>query len=118
VALIDRVNLLKEKGLSSMCVASYWLAHQVQPQKKQVRLGWEYHRLQDPTRETQEKMAPELLVNHLGEIFQDNSLWLAEEQVRLYHIGRERDPVRHLTYFSLHSFSKISYRNLLNVGFL
>jgi hypothetical protein len=96
-ALIDKVNLLKEKGLTRVCIAAHWLACRVQPLKKQVHSGWEYSGLQDPTRETQEKMAPELLVKHLGEIFQDISTWLTDEQVRPYQIGIERDPVRHPT---------------------
>jgi hypothetical protein len=92
--LIDKVNLLKEKGLTGVCIAAHWLAHQVQPLKKQVHLGWKCSRLQEPTWETQEKMAPELLVKHLGEIFEDISTWPADEQVRPYHIGIERDSVR------------------------
>jgi hypothetical protein len=55
-------------------------------------------------------------VKHLGEIFQDISSWPADEQVRPYHIGIERDPIRHPTCFSLYCFSKISYHNLLNAG--
>jgi hypothetical protein len=61
-------------------------------------------------------MAPELMVKHLGEIFQDISAWTADEQVRPYHIEIERDSVRRPTYFSLHCFSKISYLNFLNAG--
>jgi hypothetical protein len=67
--LIDRVNLLKEKGLIGMCMAAHWLAHRVEPLKKQVHSGWEYSGLQDLTRETQEKMTSELLLKHLGEMF-------------------------------------------------
>jgi hypothetical protein len=96
-ALINKVNLLKEKGLTSVCVATHWLAHRVQPLKKQVHSGWEYNRLQDLTRETQEKMSIELLVKHLGEIFQDISTWPADEQVCPYHIRIERDSTRHRT---------------------
>jgi hypothetical protein len=39
-------------------------------------------------------MAPELLVKHLGEIVEDISTRPADEQVRPYHIGIERDSVR------------------------
>jgi hypothetical protein len=92
-ALIDKVNLLKEKGLIGMFMASHWLARRVQPLKKRVHLGWEYSGLQDPTRETQEQMTSKLLLKHLGEMFQEISTWLADEQVRPYHIGIERDPV-------------------------
>jgi hypothetical protein len=113
-ALIDKVNLLKEKGLTSVCAAAHWLARRVQPLKKQLHLDWEYSGLQDLTWETQEKMSPELLVKHLGEIFQDISAWPADEQVDPYHIGIERDSVRCPTYFSLHYFSKISYLSFLN----
>jgi hypothetical protein len=59
-------------------------------------------------------MAPELLVKHLGEIFQDISTWLADEQVCPYHIEIERGPVRLPTYFSLHYFCKILYFDFLN----
>jgi hypothetical protein len=75
-------------------MAAHWLAHRVLPLKKQVHLGWEYNGLQDPARETSEKITPELLVKLLEEIFQDTSSWLTDEQVRSYHIGVERDPVR------------------------
>jgi hypothetical protein len=92
-ALIGKVNLFKEKGLTDVCVAAHWMAQRVQPLKKQVHLGWEYSGLQDPTRETQKKMALELLVKHLEEIFQDISTWPADEQVRPYHIGIEKDPI-------------------------
>jgi hypothetical protein len=50
-------------------MATHWLARRVLPLKKQVHLGWEYSGLQDPARETSEKIAPELLVKHLEEIF-------------------------------------------------
>jgi hypothetical protein len=93
-ALTDKVNLLKEKGLTWVCVAAHWLARQVLPLKKQVHPGWEYSGLGDPTQEIDEKITPELLVKHLEEIFQDTSSWPTDEQVRPYHIGVERDPVR------------------------
>jgi hypothetical protein len=57
-------------------------------------LGWEYIRIQDPTRETSEKITLEHLVKLLEEMFQDTSNWLTDEQVQSYHIGVERDPVR------------------------
>jgi hypothetical protein len=40
--MIDKVNLLKEKGLTGVGVATHSLARRVQPLKKQVHLGWEY----------------------------------------------------------------------------
>jgi hypothetical protein len=61
-------------------------------------------------------MTSELLLKHLGEMFQDISTWPADEQVRPYHVEIERDPVRRPAYFSLHYFSKISYLNFLNAG--
>jgi hypothetical protein len=67
--MANKVNILKEKGLTGVCMASHWLAHQVQPLKKQVHPDWEYSGLQDLTRESQENIAPELLVKHQGEIF-------------------------------------------------
>jgi hypothetical protein len=112
--LIDKVNLMKEKDLTGMCMAAHWLARRVRPLKKQVHLGWEYSGLQDLTQETQEKMTSELLLKHLGEIFQDISSWWADEQVCPYHIRIERDPVMHPAQLSLHCFSKMSYFNLFN----
>jgi hypothetical protein len=93
-ALTNKVNRLKEKGLMGVYVAAHWLARRVQPLKKQVHSGWEYSGLQDPTRETRENITPELLVKHLGELFQDTSSWLTDEQVRSYHIMVEWVPVR------------------------
>jgi hypothetical protein len=49
-------------------MAAHWLAHRVQPLKKQVHSGWEYNGSQDPIQETQEKISSELLVKHLGHI--------------------------------------------------
>jgi hypothetical protein len=65
-----------------------------QTAEKTSSSGLEYNRLQDSNQEAQEKMTPELLVKHLGEMFQYISLWSSDEQVRSYHIGIERDPVR------------------------
>jgi hypothetical protein len=93
--LTNKFNSLKEKGLIGVCVATYWLAHQVQLLKKQVHLGWEYSGSQDLTPETQEKISPKLLLKHLGEIFYDTSSWPSDKQVCTYHIEIERDPVRH-----------------------
>jgi hypothetical protein len=78
-ALTNKINLLKEKNLTGMCVAAHWLAHRVQPLKKQVHPGWEYSGLRDPTQESQEKITPELLVKHVGEIFQYISNWPSDE---------------------------------------
>jgi hypothetical protein len=72
---------LKEKGLMGVYVAAHWLAHRVQLLKNQVHPSWEYNGLQELTRETQEKITPELLWKHLGEIFQDTSSWPSDEHV-------------------------------------
>jgi hypothetical protein len=87
-------------------VVAHWLAHRVQPLKKQLHVGWEYSGLQDPTRETRENITLELLVKYLGKIFQDTSNWPTNEQVHSYHIGVERKLVRHPSYFELHCFLK------------
>jgi hypothetical protein len=73
VALTNKINSLKEMGLIGVYVTAHWLARQVQPLKKQVHSSWEYSGSQDPTRGTQEKISLELLLKHLGEIFQDTS---------------------------------------------
>jgi hypothetical protein len=60
-------------------------------------------------------MTLELLLKHLGEMFQDISSWLANEQVRPYHIGIEMDPIRPQLN-SVFVVSKISNFNLFNAG--
>jgi hypothetical protein len=98
-------------------VATHWLARGVLPLKKQVHLGWEYSGLQDLTRETSEKITPELLVKHLEEIFQDTSNWPTDEQVRSYHIEVERDPVRRPCLYQCYCLLEILYLVCLNAGF-
>jgi hypothetical protein len=73
--LTNKINLLKEHGLTGVCVATHWLARRVIPLKKQVHLGWEYSGFQDPTRETSDKITLEHLVKLLEEMFQDTSSW-------------------------------------------
>jgi hypothetical protein len=68
-ALTNKINLLKEKGLTRVYVATHWLTRRVKPLKKQVHHGWEYNGFQDPTWESQEKITRELLLKHLGEMF-------------------------------------------------
>jgi hypothetical protein len=72
-ALTNKINHLKEQGLTGVSVAAHWLARRVLPLKKQVHLGWEYNGLLDPTQESSEKITLGLLVKHLEEIFQDTS---------------------------------------------
>jgi hypothetical protein len=93
-ALTNKINLLKERGLIGVCVPAHWLSHRVIPLRKQVQPGKEYSRFQDPTQETSNKITPEHLMKLLEEMFQDTSSWPTDEQVRSYHIGVERDPVR------------------------
>jgi hypothetical protein len=73
-ALTNKINLLKEHGLTGVCVATHCLAHRVIPLKKQVHLDWEYSGFQDLTQETSEKITPEHLVKLLEEMFQDTSI--------------------------------------------
>jgi hypothetical protein len=94
MALTNKMNLLKELGLTRVCVAAHWLARWVIPLKNQVHLGWEYSGFQDPTQETSDKITLEHLLKLLEEMFQDTSCWPNDEQVRSYHIKVERDLVR------------------------
>jgi hypothetical protein len=73
-----------------------------------VHPGWEYSGDQDPTQETNEKITPERLMKLLYEMFQDTSSWLTDVQVRSYHIGIERDPVRHPRHYLLCYLLEIS----------
>jgi hypothetical protein len=68
-ALTDKINALKERGLTGVYVAAQWLARRVIPLKKQVHPGWEYSGVQDPTHETNEKITSERLVKLLEEMF-------------------------------------------------
>jgi hypothetical protein len=97
-------------------VANHWLAHRVVPLKKQVHPGWEYSRVKDPSRETNEKITPEHLVKLLEEMFQDTSSWPTNEQVRSYHIGVERDPVKHPSQYYLSCVLDILHLYCLNAG--
>jgi hypothetical protein len=78
-ALMNKVNLLKEKGLMGVSMVAHCLARRVQLLKKQIHPGWEYYGPQDLTQETRENITPEHLVKNLGEIFQDTSSWLVDE---------------------------------------
>jgi hypothetical protein len=49
VTLGNRVNDLKNQGLTGVYVATHWLARRVMPLKKQVHPGWEYSGVHDPT---------------------------------------------------------------------
>jgi hypothetical protein len=102
--------------MTRVCVTTHWLAHRVLPLKNQVHPGWEYSRVQDPTRETIDKITPEHLVKLLEEIFQDTSSWPTNEQVRSYRIGVERDLVRHPGLYKLSYSLEILYLFCLNAG--
>jgi hypothetical protein len=97
-ALTNKINHLKEQGLTGVCVATHWLARRVLPQKKQVHPGWEYSGLQDPAQETSDKITLELLLCS-------------------YHIGVERDPVRHPCLYQHYCHLEILYLIFLNAGF-
>jgi hypothetical protein len=79
MTLTNKINFLKERGLTGVCVATHWLAYRVIPLKKQVHPGWEYSGVQDPTWETSEKITPEHLVKLLEEMFQDTPSWPTDE---------------------------------------
>jgi hypothetical protein len=83
-ALTNKINLLKERGLTGVYVVIHWLAYRVVPLKKQVHPGWEYSGFQDLTQETSEKITPEHLVKLLEEMFQHTSNWSTDEQVLSY----------------------------------
>jgi hypothetical protein len=68
-------------------VAAHWLAHRVRLLKKQVHSGWEYSGVQDPTRETSDKITLEHLVKLLEEMFQNTSSWPTNKPVRSYQSG-------------------------------
>jgi hypothetical protein len=48
----NQVNDLKNQGLTSVCMATHWLAHWVMPLRNKVHPGWEYSGVHDPSRET------------------------------------------------------------------
>jgi hypothetical protein len=103
-ALTNKINFLKECGLTGDCVATLWLACRVVPLKKQVHPGWKYNGVEDSTQETSVKITLEHLVNHLEEMFQDTSSWPTDEQVCSYHIEEERDLIRHPGQYCLSGF--------------
>jgi hypothetical protein len=93
VALTNKINLLKECGITRVCVAAHRLAHRVNPLKKKILLGWEYSGFQDLTQEISNKITLEHLMKLLEEMFQDTSSWPIDEQVSSYHIRVDRDTV-------------------------
>jgi hypothetical protein len=68
-ALTNKINILKARDLTGVCMAAHWLARRVIPLKKHVHPGWQYNRVQDPTREPNEKITTEHLVKLLEEMF-------------------------------------------------
>jgi hypothetical protein len=116
VALTNKIYLLKERGLTGVCVATHWLAHRVVPPKKQVHPGWKYSGFQDLTQETSNKITLEHLVKLLEEMFQDDSSWPTDEQVHSYHLGVQRDPVRRSSQYNFCCFLKILYLFCMNAG--
>jgi hypothetical protein len=64
-ALANRINELKELGLTKVSVAANWMVHRVTPLKKQVQPGWEYNGVQDPTRETSSNLVASKMVGLL-----------------------------------------------------
>jgi hypothetical protein len=93
-ALGNRVNDLKNQGLTDVCVTAHWLAHRVMHMKKQVHPRWEYNGVHGPTRETFGTSRPSKILELLQEMFQNTSSWPPAEQVCSYHLGVDRDPVR------------------------
>jgi hypothetical protein len=93
-ALGNRVNDLKNQCLTSVCVATHWLASQVIPLKKQPHPWWEYNGVHDPTRETFITPMPSKILELLQEMFQKTSSWPPAEQVCAYHLGVDRDLIR------------------------
>jgi hypothetical protein len=65
----NRLSDLKRHNLTSVYMATNWLARRVTPQKKQVHPGCEYSRLHDSTRETTDNIGISQLVKLLEEIF-------------------------------------------------
>jgi hypothetical protein len=93
-SLTSRVNDLKRRGLTRVCVATNWLAFRVMPLKKPIHSGWEYGGHKDPTRESTDKIEFSEVLKLLQEMFNNTSSWSTPEQVHAYHLGVERDLVR------------------------
>jgi hypothetical protein len=89
-------------------VAAHWLAHRVMPLKKHVHPGWEYNGVQDLTRETFITPRPNKILELLQEMFQNTNSWPPVEQVRSYHLGVDRDPVRQISFIFI-NFLLVTY---------
>jgi hypothetical protein len=68
-ALANRVNDQKRRDLTGVCVATNWLARRAMPLKKKVHPGWEYSGLEDPTRESTDKLRVSEVLKLLQEMF-------------------------------------------------
>jgi hypothetical protein len=95
-------------------MAGHWLAHRVMRVKKQVQPEWEYNGVHDPTRETFITHRPSKTLELLQYMFENTSSWPPVEQVRSYHLGVDRDPVRQ---FSLIFINFLLFTYLLHVQF-
>jgi hypothetical protein len=64
------------------------------PLKKKVHPRWEYNGLEDPSRESTDKLKVSEVLKLLQEMFSNTSSSPTAEQVHAYHLRVERDLIR------------------------
>jgi hypothetical protein len=72
-ALANRVNDIKNQGLTGVCMVAHWVARQVTSLKKQVHPGWQYSGIHDPTQEKFDTPRPRKIQELRLEMFQNIS---------------------------------------------
>ena len=62
---IDRIYELKNEGVSGLAIAASFMRRKIQPLQERVHLGFEFTRLDDPTRLTKDEVFDEEVLKRL-----------------------------------------------------
>ena len=89
--LLEKIAVLKNKGVTSATVVFSWLGRQIQPLQKRCNAGFEYSGLEDPSRFSSEKIHPDEAMALLYSIFEGVD---AEPEIpKLYRHKNSPNPV-------------------------
>ena len=89
--LLQRVAVLKNKGVTSATVVFYWHGRQIQPLQKRCHAGFEYIGREDPSRFLSERIHPDEAMALLYSIFEGVD---SEPEIpKLYHYKNSPNPV-------------------------
>ena len=89
--LLEKIAVLKNKGVTGVTVVFSWLGRQIQPLQKRCNAGFEYSGLEDPSRFSSEKIHPDEAMALLYSIFEGVD---AEPEIpKLYRHKNPPNPV-------------------------